>query len=638
MTRCLLLAILFILLAVLLCTCAALLGAGLWLTIDSSSTTSDPVVGPPTPTVDLPPLTPPDQTAWETLARLDAAVVPIHDPTALYTILAPEAAPNGSSRTATAYRVGDRRSFRMSNHTADAELIHVTEHTYTWLVDGVQTDRTALVAAAEHFENHIYPTVRHYFGYEWSPGIDGDPHLSMLHYSDRGDDAAGYFSTEDELPNWVDRSSNEMEMFYINIGDMDPGDDYYFAVLAHEFEHMIHWNNDRNEEDWLDEGLAELACRLAGYDPGNSDESFYRNPDTQLTDWPYDEDTTVHYGAGYRFALYLLERFGDDLIWDLVHHPANGMASLDIVLDAHDAAVSADEVFADWVVVNALDAGDYAYRQEDWDERLGLEEVYTEYPVTVETNVRPYGTDYYSLNGQGTLAIRFWGAPQARLLPVDPHSGQTVWWSNVGNRSDARLTRRFDLSGLASATLRFWTWYDLENGYDYVYLSASRDGQNWEVLRTSSTRSGGDYGPAYNGSSDGWVEEVVDLSAYAGGALWIRFDQVTDSSINGAGFLLDDVSIPELGLADACEDDGDWQAEGFVRASALIPQNWLVQLIELSDNGELSQIRRMSLDDAQSGELELALGGDTQQALLVVSALTRYTTEPGTYTYELIDR
>jgi len=38
--------------------------------------------------------------------------------------------------------------------------------------------------------------------------------------------------------------------------------------MAHEFEHMIHWNGDPNEEAWVDEGLAELAMW------------FYGNPDT----------------------------------------------------------------------------------------------------------------------------------------------------------------------------------------------------------------------------------------------------------------------------------------------------------------------------------------------------------------------
>ena len=36
------------------------------------------------------------------------------------------------------------------------------------------------------------------------------------------------------------------------------------------------------------------------------------------------------------------------------------------------------------------------------------------------------------------------------------------WWSNRGDSIDTRLTREFDLSGLTSATLRFSTWYEIE--------------------------------------------------------------------------------------------------------------------------------------------------------------------------------
>jgi hypothetical protein len=416
---------------------------------------------------------------------------------------------------------------------------------------------------------------------------------------------------------------------------MEPGEDYYLAVLAHEFQHMIHWHNDRNEADWLDEGLAELACRVSGFDPGDNDDAFYWQPDTQLNRWPDDGDTAAHYGAGYLFALYLWERFGDDFIWDLAHHPANGMASLDAVLAAHEAGITADELFADWVLVNALDEGEYAYAHEDRKANLRMDARHDRYPVSQETTVHPYATDYVELTSPGEVLIRFQGTPQARLLPVDPPTGKTFWWSNQGNRSDARLIRRFDLSGLSSATLRFWTWYDLEGGYDYVYLSASGDGgQTWKVLQGRYATRQGDYGWGYTGRSDGWVEEEIDLSRYAGGAVWLRFDYVTDGSINGAGFLLDDLSIPELGLVDPCEEVGDWQAEGFALVEPVVPVRWAVQLIQFPATGA-PQVHRMVLDERQAGQIELSLSSEAERAVMAISALVRGTAEPISYRYEI---
>jgi immune inhibitor A len=41
-----------------------------------------------------------------------------------------------------------------------------------------------------------------------------------------------------------------------------------------------------------------------------------------------------------------------------------------------------------------------------------------------------------------------------------------------------------------------------------------------------------------------WINEMVDLSQYAGQNLTLRFEYVTDSNVTGEGFLLDDLSIP----------------------------------------------------------------------------------------------
>ena len=589
---------------------------------------------PSCPSTPCPPLVsePPDAVALETEAHLNAAVVPIHDPIALRALLAPDTltlTPTPSTLSPH-YQVGDRRQFLVhSSHPVEAELVHVTEHTYTWLVTGVEADREALVAAADRFEDEIYSTVHRHFGSEWPPGADDDVPISIPHYEDPDDNMSGFFSPD-------------TEMLYVNLVHKKPGKEPYFATLAHELQHMIHWNNDRNEERWLDEGFSELAERLAGFDPGWDDESFREEFDTQLNYWPDEEHGAIppaHYGASYRFALYLWERFGDSFIWDLAHHPANGMVSVDAVLAAYETGVTADEVFADWVVANAVDTGEYAYAHENWHDRplLWLDATFYQYPVSIETVVRPYGTDYFELDGQGQLRIRFSGTTQARLLPEAPHSGETCWWSNLAHHSDTRLIHRFDLSGLSKATLRFWAWYDLKSGNDYVYLSVSGDGgRTWQALQGRAAMHQGDYGCGYTGQSDGWVEEEVDLSDYAGGEVWVRFDYVTHY-IHGEGFLLDDLSIPELGLADPCEEVGDWQAEGFILAGPEMPVRWVVQVIKVPLGSGPVRVHRMSFDEQQTGQLELDLDSEVQ-TLLAISALARGTTEPATYRCEITRR
>ena len=37
------------------------------------------------------------------------------------------------------------------------------------------------------------------------------------------------------------------------------------ATLAHEFQHLIHWGHDSDEEAWIDEGLAGYAEESGGF-------------------------------------------------------------------------------------------------------------------------------------------------------------------------------------------------------------------------------------------------------------------------------------------------------------------------------------------------------------------------------------
>ena len=76
-------------------------------------------------------------------------------------------------------------------------------------------------------------------------------------------------------------------MFYISAdsGNAKPNSTFYDGTLAHEFQHMIHWANDRNEDSWVNEGMSELASYLNGFDPGGADAAYMQKPDTQLTTW-----------------------------------------------------------------------------------------------------------------------------------------------------------------------------------------------------------------------------------------------------------------------------------------------------------------------------------------------------------------
>ena len=217
------------------------------------------------------------------------------------------------------------------------------------------------------------------------------------------------------------------------------------------------------------------------------------------------------------------------------------------------------------------------------------------------------------------LELSFFGDTQTPLLPVEPHSGQACWWSNRGDSIDSTLTRAVDLTGVASATLRFRMWHRAEEFWDYGYVAVSIDGgQRWEALegqRTSVEDAlGNALGPGYTGATDGWVEERIDLTPFVGQHVQLRFEYVTDDSVNGDGWCVDDISIPELGYTDDAESNGEWTAEGFVRVIGnRVSQTYLVSLV--TGRGDLARVQRVALDSSNHGVVMVE-----EPAVLVVSA------------------
>jgi len=549
-----------------------------------------------------------------------------------------------------AYRLGDRETFWVHDTFATsffrstAILRYETEHAYWWVEEGYVLDAGDLERSARTFEGNTYPTNHSVFGSEWSPGIDGDPHVYIFLGNVPG--VGGLFSGPDEYPAAIREGSNEHEMFYINLDNALPGNAYFDGVLAHEHQHMIHWAMDRNEDSWVNEGLSELAAHLGGYDLGGSEYAFLAMPDTQLTAWPDLEESGAHYGASYLFLLYFYEQYGESAIRRLVAEPANGMAGLEAVLAEVDPSRSPEDLLADWLIANYLDQVGRTEDKYQYDslylDDIALSGLHQNYPLDQRGAVEQHAADYVVLEGQGDLTIEFEGSTLVSLLGNSTHSGSYQWYALRGDEGNATLTRSFDLAGLDSATLQAWTWYDLEVDYDYAYVSVSADGgETWSLLANNHTTtldpSDSSYGPALTGLSGGgeeaeWVLQTFDLTPFAGGPVLVRFEVVTDDSVNHPGLALDDIAIPELGYADDVEGgDGGWQAAGWLRVTDLIPQEFLVQVILVGDG---VRVERLALDEQMMGTFQVAgLGSEVEQVVMVVSALAPVTTEPAAYRY-----
>jgi hypothetical protein len=181
--------------------------------------------------------------------------------------------------------------------------------------------------------------------------LDQDPRIYLVYYDFDVSSDGFFWGFDQECDDVAEFHSNECDAVYMNCSVFDPAGSYLLAVLAHEFEHLIHYNHDPNEASWVDEGMAELAMWLYG-DPDNISQ-FNTNPDRQLTSFGgawYD------YIKTYLFSLYFYERYGGAAsVGALVAEPANSIAGYEAVLDAFSYAENFKDVFADWVVANYLD-------------------------------------------------------------------------------------------------------------------------------------------------------------------------------------------------------------------------------------------------------------------------------------------
>ncbi|HSB01527.1 MAG TPA: hypothetical protein VLE49_12825 [Anaerolineales bacterium] len=591
----------------------------------------------------------------ETLETLTQAQVPENDPYALACHLQAICdAPH--TVQAKSYTLGDKEKFWILNSDTtehfqiDATLRYATPHSYFWVEDGTPVDEGNMKALMDTFEEKIYPTDREFFGSEANPGVDGDPHIYVIYASSIGHNIAGYFSAYDSYNPLVRKYSNGHETYVLGTSQ-DLGDQYTYATLAHEFVHMIQNASDRNDVSWLNEGFAEVGAFLNGYDIGGADYIYVQNPDMQLNTWVDNSspDFSAHYGQSFLYLTYFLDRFGEKASKALTDNTENDLISVDQTLadlnitdPQTGKVVTADDVFMDWAATlylmdKSVGDGRYYYHNYPSAPRAQATETVSNCPQSLSDTVNQYGIDYYAINCAGNYTLHFSGSTAVGLLPVEAHSGNYQFWSNRGDESDMTLTREFDLTNAkGSVTMSFAMWYDLETDYDYVFLEASTDGKAWEALKTPSgtdkNPSGNSYGWGYNGQTNGWKTEKVDLSKYAGRKVQIRFEYVTDAALNGEGFLLDDVKIDAIHYQTDFEtDNGGWEGSGFVRIQNALPQTYRLALITKGDPTTVTQI---TLTPDQTADIPLSLKPG-EEAVLIVTGTTRFTRQPAAYKIEI---
>ncbi len=154
------------------------------------------------------------------------------------------------------------------------------------------------------------------------------------------------------------------------------------------------------------------------------------------------------------------------------------------------------------------------------------------------------------------------------------HSPSHSFYSGEDDRLNNTVTSTNSIAVQPGDSLKIWSWYNIEEDWDYAYVEISTDGGGsfFSIpgnITTNYNPNGNNLGNGITGYSN-WVEGKFDLSAYVEGQIYLRLRYVTDGYVTEEGFYADDIYPVEgydsiVTLSDAIADTFYYvsgQAEG----------------------------------------------------------------------------
>jgi hypothetical protein len=489
---------------------------------------------------------------------------------------------------------------------------------------------TQLTYLLAQFDTVIYPTDTSVFGEPLARGDEGQKTWILIYnirdgaYYDCTETTyiAGYFSASESAENnknimhldtydWLNRTGPDAARPYL-----------YEGVFAHEFEHLIHFDQDPDEESWVDEGLADLAGFLCGYGHSAGHIAYYMvyHPLTSLTFWGGGLES---YGASYLFELYLYEHYGKSaFVSALVQEQANGIQGIENTLVAFGYKDTFDKIFDNWTIANYLDTdkkGDkYGYDSlkigsaaDTWGYTIPYSianfwwgpALNAPFAVTSDwlagSEPQPYTAHYYTFFNNKVATLSLDGADFAGTLPS---SGTYEWYSGAEAWAWRSFHRTFGIPA-GGATLNFMTFYDIEEDWDYGYVEVhDLTTDQWYTLNAAGTVSNVAHGQdnpnapagreptdyeaagrwhAFTGNSGGWIPVSMDLSPFAGHSIDLFFRTWQDGAFTLQMMYVDDISIPAIGFFDDVESGANgWTADGWNVSTGKFANNFGVTTLD----------------------------------------------------------
>ncbi|UCE12539.1 MAG: hypothetical protein JSV04_10120 [Candidatus Heimdallarchaeota archaeon] len=268
----------------------------------------------------------------------------------------------------------------------------------------------------DEFDDSIYPRITDLAGHPSGRlgDIDGDPRIVILLSSN----PAAYYSEVNDIHH---EYSNLCEMVYLYYKQYRWN--WCLALIAHEFHHLIWFNNEWDEPPFTLEALAQYAMYYAGYLEAYDNiapqvQNFLSQPGDSLLYW--NSENSNDYGSAYLLAFYLAEHYGVDILRKLITEPDDGPLGIEAVLQSAGYNITFNEFYMNWITALTID-------EVGFDNNLfGFETFDVQMTEYTTVDVFPYIDGTITLRYYGFHIYKIHSPPDNFTVQIRKSSNQTI--------------------------------------------------------------------------------------------------------------------------------------------------------------------------------------------------------------------
>lgn len=468
---------------------------------------------------------------------------------------------------------------------SDAEIKYLNTK-YCWYIENQYIKDVNLKNfdnSIEKFYKELLPQI-----YTWFEIIENiEPIYIVITNLNSG--ISGYYSDSNNHPVELHYRSNEINVIFLDINEILIGEDSFLGTLSHELSHLFQNTLDSSEHSWVKEGTAEFVRHSLGF-TNDLDSNIFTQP-LSLTNLV--NPTALQYSYLNSFFIYLVERFSIQSLKELFIAESKSTTGLSNYLkEKHNYNQSTYELFTDWGLetFNCI-IGDCKLYTNTNNTTLVKELTKNDAQII---NMPPMSLQYFEINNVNNGSITIESDYLNKTM------NNRIWWSGSGDLINHNITFEFPLHNISNPKLSFDIFFNIEDKFDLVYLEISRDrGESWEIISTKNMTdqhsSFYSTGRHFTNKSNGWLKEEITLQNISElDKILVRFEYITDDSVNNKGFFIKNISITDTNSI--IIDPKNIELSGFKNHIDLITPTCELHILEQTAESNLNMLKTITLD------------------------------------------